>query len=115
MVPTIGILQGLGENEDGKRESGKIIVMTDSDCLDSVHYKSQADQDPLLISQKCFWLIHKFADIATGKLTKDSLMDEKFKLPQDFASQHEVRTETLEQYRQSKAPIDEESVEGTQF
>jgi hypothetical protein len=83
LVPTIGILTSL----QGLEKSGKIIVMSDSDCIDSssVHYRDLYEEGgSKLSSKKCFWLMHKFADIATNKLREDYLIDDQYKLPNDF-------------------------------
>ena len=55
MVPTIGILKNLS----GQNNSGSIIVMTDSDCMDSssVHYRDLYGDDQVAQQKKCFWLM----------------------------------------------------------
>jgi hypothetical protein len=62
--------------------------MTDSDCIDSssVNYRDlyEPEQQPKQQTKKCFWLMHKFADIATGKITEDFLIDDQYRLPRDF-------------------------------
>ena len=54
LVPTIGVVDKL----QGLNNSGRIVVMTDSSCLDS--------SSPSLI--KCFWLLDKFVRIASGEI-----------------------------------------------
>ena len=75
-MPTIGIVKELQPN------SGSLIVMTDSDCIDSSSVGYRGTQ------AKCFWLMQKFADIATGKLDHDFLLKNEYKLPHDFTSKN---------------------------
>mmetsp|Transcript_1704 Transcript_1704/g.3007 ORF Transcript_1704/g.3007 Transcript_1704/m.3007 type:complete len:301 (-) Transcript_1704:223-1125(-) len=127
MVPTIGILEQVGNLEG----SGKIITMTDSDCIDSnsVYYtenqfvpdsaKGDSDssepglsskQKKQILPRKCFWLMQKFADLATGKMDQDVLLNDSYKLPSDFLSEqydpnslnqiYDVKSQTLEQFNQ---------------
>lgn len=90
-MPTIGILPRIGNLET----SGKIFTMTDSDCVDtnSISYQRLYDFDyPATqnwkfgnqLPKKCFWLVQKFAEIASGKIVEDSLLNETYKLPNDF-------------------------------
>lgn len=51
-APTIGIVNGLQNSST----SGKLILMTDSACIDSVS----------ATTSKCFWLLEKFIQIATS-------------------------------------------------
>ena len=89
LVPTIGIVDKISNS------SGKIIVMADSDCVDtsSVNYRPLYDYEENVPKtsqrdyqyKKCFWLMEKFADIATGKIEQDAvLMSEEYRLPSDF-------------------------------
>lgn len=94
LVPTIGILKNL----KGFENSGKIIVMTDSDCIDSssVNYRDLYESNqPKKQTKKCFWLMHKFADIATGKITEDFLIDDHYKLPSDFLSSEYLESDSI--------------------
>lgn len=109
LTPTIGILPSL----EGLDSSGKIIVMTDSDCVDTnaVHYASPYHQNAGTSSgtfHKCFWLLHKFADIATGKAEASEatteLLSKRLQLPHDYlsgeyAKSGAIKTETLEDYQ----------------
>lgn len=87
--------------------------MSDSDCVDtgSTNYRPLYDYEektPQTAAQrdfqykKCFWLMEKFADIATGKIESDAvLMNEEYKLPSDFLSNmyqgnNSILYETLE-------------------
>jgi membrane-bound transcription factor site-1 protease len=73
LVPTIGVVEGL----PGFENSGSIIVMTDSSCIDS--------SSPSLT--KCYWLLERFVKIASGELTDDSmLLAGKYLLPKDYQS-----------------------------
>lgn len=61
--------------------------MSDSDCIDSssIHYRDLYEEgSSKLASKKCFWLMQKFADIATNKIDRDFLIDDQYKLPNDF-------------------------------
>jgi len=61
--------------------------MTDSSCIDSA--------SPTLT--KCFWLIDRFVKIATGEIEKDiNLMNNKYKLPSDYASNERPLYQTYE-------------------
>ena len=106
LVPTIGIVDNISN------ASGKIIVMSDSDCVDtgSTNYRPLYDYEentPQTTQRdfqykKCFWLMEKFADIATGKIESDAvLMNKEYKLPSDFLSEmykgnNSILYETLE-------------------
>ncbi len=58
--------------------------MTDSDCIDSssVHYRSLNENikndSEQVQPKKCFWLMQKFADIATNKIIEDVLLSSEF-------------------------------------
>jgi hypothetical protein len=56
-VPTIGIMDGLSDLKD----SGRIVVMTDSACIDSSSNSMT----------KCYWLFERFVRIATGDIALD--------------------------------------------
>lgn len=78
IVPIIGILDGL----PGYNNSGRIVIMTDSSCLDSA--------SPSLT--KCFWLLERFVKVASGENTKDSmLMQDKYHLPNDYEGNERPR------------------------
>lgn len=109
LTPTIGILTELN-SANSRPSKAKIIIMSDSDCIDSNsnYYKSAADAHKNAsngIVQKCFWLMHMFADIATQKSgSYDSLLAERYRLPKDFLAAHytgqgAINTETLEEHR----------------
>ena len=84
-VPTIGIVDYLPQLE---KSSGRIVVMTDSSCLDSA--------SPSLT--KCFWLIEKFVKIASGEIKTDqTLMMDKYRLPNDYESNERPHFMTLEE------------------
>lgn len=84
IAPTIGILNGLS----GFNQSGKIIVMTDSACIDSVSSSVS----------KCYWLFDRFVKIATGDLKIDtSMMHNKYQLPNDYATNEKPRTQIFEE------------------
>ena len=74
MAPTIGIIDGL----PGFNNSGRIVVMTDSACVDSA--------SPAM--SKCYWLLERFVKIAANREYRDkTLMADKYRLPKDFESQ----------------------------
>ena len=65
LAPTIGIIDKLQHFNN----SGRIIVMTDSSCMDSA--------SPSLT--KCYWLLDKFVKLASEENAIDaSLMQKKF-------------------------------------
>lgn len=61
------------------------------------------------LTPKCFWLMHQFADIATGNQTtsNSSLLSDKYRLPFDFTAEEfkeegAVKTVTLEDYHMNR-------------
>jgi len=88
-VPTIGILDGL----PGLENSGRIIVMTDSDCM------SMARQ-----VRPCYQLFENFVQIATrSNSTSDlaELLNQKYQLPVDYRKPlEEVAYKTFEDFLQ---------------
>lgn len=84
-MPTIGIVDTLPQLE---QTSGRIVVMTDSSCLDSA--------SPSMT--KCFWLIEKIVKIASGEIKSDqTLMIEKYRLPNDYESNERPHFMILEE------------------
>jgi hypothetical protein len=71
MVPTIGIVDNLPGFEDS---SGRIIVMTDSSCLDSASASLS----------KCYGLIDRFVKLASLKTNDPILMSNEYRLPKDY-------------------------------
>lgn len=57
LAPTIGIVERLNDFNF----SGRIVVFTDSSCMDSA--------SPTLM--KCFWLLDKFVKIASEEIPVD--------------------------------------------
>ena len=78
LTPTIGIVDKLA----GLSTSGRLVVMTDSSCMDSA--------SPTIT--KCFWLIDRFVRIATEEIEKDqALMSDKYLLPKDYKNNERPR------------------------
>jgi hypothetical protein len=71
MVPTIGIVENLPGFEDS---SGRIIVMTDSSCMDSSSSSLS----------KCYGLMDRFVKLASLKIIDPVLMHNEYKLPKDY-------------------------------
>lgn len=68
-------------------KSGRIVVMSDSSCIDSA--------SPSLT--KCYWLLEKLVRIATEEVDKDSsLMIPKYQLPNDYQTNERVKYMTYE-------------------
>jgi len=71
MVPTIGIVDNLPGFEDS---SGRIIVMTDSACMDSASASLS----------KCYGLMDRFVKLASQKTIDSTLMNNEYRLPKDY-------------------------------
>ena len=94
IVPTIGLLDRLSPS------SGRLLVLTDSSCLDSAS----------ATLTKCYWLADRFVKLATSDPGDSFLMQERYKLPLDYQTNERPKKQTLEEvdfsqlqlYRQSR-------------